>query len=55
MIKLYTAIIASFLLLCAAGETFGQKALVTDAKRKDFAAVDEQILPAAATGQPVLG
>jgi hypothetical protein len=37
MNKLYTAIIASFLLLCLAGETFGQQALVTDAKRHALA------------------
>src|SRR5580700_7544865 len=37
MNKLYTAITASFLLLCLAGETFGQQALVTDAKKHALA------------------
>ncbi|MFI5136862.1 MAG: S8 family serine peptidase [Sphingobacteriales bacterium] len=34
MTKLYTATVVSFLLLCLAGETFGQQALVTDAKKQ---------------------
>src|SRR6185437_4840194 len=37
MIKLYTAIIAFFLLLCWAGETFAQQALVSAAKKQELA------------------
>jgi hypothetical protein len=37
MNKLYTAIVVSFFLLCVTNETFGQKALVTDAKKKELA------------------
>jgi hypothetical protein len=39
MIKLYTAAVASFLLLCLALNTSGQQALVTDAKKKDLATI----------------
>ncbi|GEM_PF-2858072 len=37
MTKLYTATVISFLLLCLADETFGQQALVTDAKKQELA------------------
>ncbi len=37
MNKLFTAVIISFLLLCMAGRTFGQQALVTGAKRQALA------------------
>ncbi len=37
MNKLYTAIIASIILLCLANRTLGQQSLVTDAKKKELA------------------
>jgi len=42
MTKLYTAII-TFLLLCFAGETFGQQKLVTDAKKGELAAFSARV------------
>ncbi len=42
MVKLYTAIITSFLLLCFAGISFGQQTLVTGAKKQKLASFSAQ-------------